>query len=448
MNGGWDIVGYRPYGGRQSLSHGLKASQFRSMGRSHIFQSPTYIQNNYYGGGHIWDCHAADPYCCGGDGGGMSKFTQWMMGIGMTLPLVGNILEMFMPKKAEGAGGSDDGKAKNTPEDSTLKSYQEAYKDKCTIVKISDNKYIITPKDGLPQEVSALNVDTINGVLGKKTATPTEAEPGTEGAGGTGKGTEQATVKDVAEQTASIERTVIEEPAAKDRQLISRQYNTSHGWYQISADMHTTNRENTFERCNTASDIADALFNSKTNGRSGSASTTNKLLIGKHKNEIAQAIIQANPNKFDANGNIKQGVNIKEIKIPDMQWIADNFGNGTVSSTGNGRKVKRNNNGELETYSHNGKKLKESYVNAKDYTFTDKNGKKWTIKYNSETKEQWYFDSTGQAVSGKDFKKQTGTEKLTFMSNGKALNGPPPSWDKFQERYDNQIGGFHNFRIQ
>lgn len=63
-----------------------------------------------------------------------------------------------------------------------------------------------------------------------------------------------------------------------------------------------------------------------------------------------------------------------------------------ISLDENGKKV-------VKTYSHDGKLLKESYVNATERTLSDG----YKIKTSPDGKEKWYFDPKGKQISGKEF---------------------------------------------
>ena len=85
-------------GPRQSLTHNLKAGQFRGMGRTNIFPSTTVVNNNFFGNGYgIYDD------CCCNNNNSTPSWMNWMMGIGLGTSLLGNILGMF------GIGGGGGG---------------------------------------------------------------------------------------------------------------------------------------------------------------------------------------------------------------------------------------------------------------------------------------------------------------------------------------------------
>ena len=113
-------------GPRQSLTHNLKAGQFRGMGRTNIFPSTTVVNNNFFGNGYgIYDD------CCCNNNNSTPSWMNWMMGIGLGTSLLGNILGMFGiggggggVSDTEGGGGSEKS-SKTTKETTTEVSKQE-----------------------------------------------------------------------------------------------------------------------------------------------------------------------------------------------------------------------------------------------------------------------------------------------------------------------------------
>lgn len=106
-------------GPRQSLTHNLRAGQFRGMGRTNIFPSTTVVNNNFFGNGYgIYDD------CCCNNNNSTPSWMNWMMGIGLGTSLLGNILGMFGiggggggVSDTEGGGGSE--KSTKTTKDTT-----------------------------------------------------------------------------------------------------------------------------------------------------------------------------------------------------------------------------------------------------------------------------------------------------------------------------------------
>lgn len=106
-------------GPRQSLTHNLRAGQFRGMGRTNIFPSTTVVNNNFFGNGYgIYDD------CCCNNNNSTPSWMNWMMGIGLGTSLLGNILGMFGiggggggVSDTEGGGGSE--KSSKTTKDTT-----------------------------------------------------------------------------------------------------------------------------------------------------------------------------------------------------------------------------------------------------------------------------------------------------------------------------------------
>lgn len=70
----------------------------------------------------------------------------------------------------------------------------------------------------------------------------------------------------------------------------------------------------------------------------------------------------------------------------------------------NGRRmrseVKEGKGRTTEFYSHDGKKLKESYVNAKEQVLADG----YKIKTSPDGKEQWFYDPDGKPISKEEFR--------------------------------------------
>lgn len=114
-------------GPRQSLTHNLKAGQFRGMGRTNIFPSTTVVNNNFFGNGYgIYDD------CCCNNNNSTPSWMNWMMGIGLGTSLLGNILGMFGiggggggVSDTEGGGGSEKS-SKTTKETKEVSKLEQA----------------------------------------------------------------------------------------------------------------------------------------------------------------------------------------------------------------------------------------------------------------------------------------------------------------------------------
>lgn len=114
-------------GPRQSLTHNLKAGQFRGMGRTNIFPSTTVVNNNFFGNGYgIYDD------CCCNNNNSTPSWMNWMMGIGLGTSLLGNILGMFGiggggggVSDTEGGGGSEKS-TKTTKETKEVSKLEQA----------------------------------------------------------------------------------------------------------------------------------------------------------------------------------------------------------------------------------------------------------------------------------------------------------------------------------
>lgn len=114
-------------GPRQSLTHNLRAGQFRGMGRTNIFPSTTVVNNNFFGNGYgIYDD------CCCNNNNSTPSWMNWMMGIGLGTSLLGNILCMFGiggggggVSDTEGGGGSEKS-TKTTKETKEVSKLEQA----------------------------------------------------------------------------------------------------------------------------------------------------------------------------------------------------------------------------------------------------------------------------------------------------------------------------------
>lgn len=114
-------------GPRQSLTHNLRAGQFRGMGRTNIFPSTTVVNNNFFGNGYgIYDD------CCCNNNNSTPSWMNWMMGIGLGTSLLGNILCMFGiggggggVSDTEGGGGSEKS-SKTTKETKEVSKLEQA----------------------------------------------------------------------------------------------------------------------------------------------------------------------------------------------------------------------------------------------------------------------------------------------------------------------------------
>lgn len=185
-------------GPRQSLTHNLKAGQFRGMGRTNIFPSTTVVNNNFFGNGYgIYDD------CCCNNNNSTPSWMNWMMGIGLGTSLLGNILGMFGiggggggVSDTEGGGGSE--KSSKTTKDTTteLSKQEQARKtlDSLNLTKeagyevLADEEgnltYKYTDPDDPTNKKEAKNLAELLGLdkslKAKKPAQPVTTAPATE----------------------------------------------------------------------------------------------------------------------------------------------------------------------------------------------------------------------------------------------------------------------------
>lgn len=155
-------------GPRQSLTHNLKAGQFRGMGRTNIFPSTTVVNNNFFGNGY----GIYDDCCCNNNS--TPSWMNWMMGIGLGTSLLGNILGMFGiggggggVSDTEGGGGSEKSTktTKETKEVSKLDEAQKQIKDlgkQYSISVDSDGNIVFKYKDDNGNEYEGKNIGELN----------------------------------------------------------------------------------------------------------------------------------------------------------------------------------------------------------------------------------------------------------------------------------------------
>lgn len=325
-------------------------------------KNTTYIQNNFYGSS-IFGANRNMGYRCY-DGNYQNHevpgWMKWVSGIGLGAQLLGGIFKLFQKDKPSEAGGEEPA-APATP----------------------TNPPIEAPTDAPVEQPTTPPAEEV---------TEPPSTPPSENGSGNGAG--------------------VQSKANKNNKSV----NTKFGWYETGKDSHAGR----FQNCKNVRDIASALANTKTKNDSTAANSPNQNFINSNLAAIQKAIVAANPGMFDASGNIKAGVDVNKIKIPDMQWIADTYGNGTKAPSGNGRTVKRNaQSGKTETYSKDGQKLKDSYVNARIYNVT-KGGNKYQVKVSPDGKEKWYYDQNGKAISEKEFQSLTGLTGNQVIQKAKA----------------------------
>ena len=131
----YNITGWSG-GGRRPLTYNLRAGQFRNMGGCNIFGTPTrtVINNNFGGYGYECDCGY-------NNGGGVPSWMQWMMGGGMVMNFLGQMMSAIFPGKeskgTEGKGGLTD------DQNSKLAAYQSMVKG-IKYKKLPDDTFLVT----------------------------------------------------------------------------------------------------------------------------------------------------------------------------------------------------------------------------------------------------------------------------------------------------------------
>ena len=141
--GFYDITGF--HGGRQNLSFGLRAGQFRTSARYNFSPGPRVV-NNYFG---------AQNDCCCSTNDSVPGWMKWTMIGGMGMQFLGGLFDIFGGgggSKTEGAGATEQ---KDT---STLDS------DITKLRQIYDNKKIYSLSDGKIRAQIGDNIETFDNI--------------------------------------------------------------------------------------------------------------------------------------------------------------------------------------------------------------------------------------------------------------------------------------------
>ena len=141
----WSVTGWSR-GPRQPLSYNLRAGQFRGMGTVRGYGNNIFINNNYRGfSGYDYGCtcNYADS---------TPKWLNWMMGGGMIMNFLGNILGLFAGGggSVEGSGGTET-KAKTDAQaeaDKNCTNIKTLFGDDVASVVFINSQYNARLKDG------------------------------------------------------------------------------------------------------------------------------------------------------------------------------------------------------------------------------------------------------------------------------------------------------------
>ena len=319
----YDITGWSG-GGRRPINYGLKAGQFRGMGRVNVFpSSTTIVNNNIIGGG----CYS-NSYDCGcNSGGGSNKFMNWMLGIGLGSTLLGGILSMFGiggGGKAEGAGGKEEVKAevkqevkKEEPKESnkldqarkTLDSLGMT-KDKGYTVSVDEDGKITYHynKDGIDVEADIVTdlIDKINKAKNKDN-TPTQI---------------LNEVSDDVETPAATSQDIQTGSGGNKPNTAARTGTGSPaGWYRAVNDGQELKAEKAQLEAaqksgkNPAQELVNNLLGTK----------LGNVLTDADKKELLATVIKKNPSVFNQDGTLKAGADVSKLDVPTKEWMEKEY---------------------------------------------------------------------------------------------------------------------------
>ena len=141
----YNITGWSA-GGRRPLTYNLKAGQFRGMGGVNVMPGPRNIVNIYNDG---YGTYGSDD--CGPK---MPKWMQWMMGGGMIMNFLGQILTSIFPNHSyRGVSNPPSDGRGSTVTDSQMQNLtilRDTYSRDCTISDpLPDGTVIITGKNAV-----------------------------------------------------------------------------------------------------------------------------------------------------------------------------------------------------------------------------------------------------------------------------------------------------------
>ena len=315
----YDITGWSG-GGRRPINYGLKAGQFRGMGRVNVFpSSTTIVNNNIIGGG----CYS-NSYDCGCNGGGGSnKFMNWMLGIGLGSTLLGGILSMFGiggGGKAEGAGGKEEVKPEVKQEETKEPSkLDQARKTLDSLGMTKDNGYTVSVdedgkityhynKDGIDVEADNITdlIDKINKAKNKDN-TPTQI---------------LNEVSDDVETPAATSQDIQTGSGGNKPNTAARTGTGSPaGWYRAVNDGQELKAEKAQLEAaqksgkNPAQELVNNLLGTK----------LGNVLTDADKKELLATVIKKNPSVFNQDGTLKAGADVSKLDVPTKEWMEKEY---------------------------------------------------------------------------------------------------------------------------
>lgn len=315
----YDITGWSG-GGRRPINYGLKAGQFRGMGRVNVFpSSTTIVNNNIIGGGGCY----SNSYDCGCNNGGSNKFMNWMMGIGLGSTLLGGILSMFGiggGQKTEGAGGKEEKaevKKEETPKEPS--KLDQARKTLDSLGMTKDNGYTVSVdedgkityhynKDGIDVEADNVTdlIDKINKAKNKDNNSTTPLDEVDE------------TVETPTETPEDIQT-----PGSGNKPNTATRTGTGTpaGWYRAVNDGQELKAEKAQLEAaqkagkNPAQELVNNLLGTK----------LGNVITDADKKELLATVIKKNPSVFNADGTLKDGADVSKLDVPTKEWMEKEY---------------------------------------------------------------------------------------------------------------------------
>lgn len=435
----YDITGWSG-GGRRPINYGLKAGQFRGMGRVNVFpSSTTIVNNNIIGSG----CYS-NSYDCGcNSGGGSNKFMNWMLGIGLGSTLLGGILSMFGiggGGKAEGAGGKEEVKPEVKQEETKEPSkLDQARKTLDSLGMTKDNGYTVSVdedgkityhynKDGIDVEADNITdlIDKINKAKNKDN-TPTQI---------------LNEVSDDVETPAATSQDIQTGSGGNKPNTAARTGTGSPaGWYRAVNDGQELKAEKAQLEAaqksgkNPAQELVNNLLGTK----------LGNVLTDADKKELLATVIKKNPSVFNQDGTLKAGADVSKLDVPTKEWMEKEYNIQVLKENADGtntvvkkrveghstRERRKAADGTYHQYdSATGKQLNDKYANGTHLSgkngFTAvvwSDGSKVTYRQNGKT-------ITDANQVPQDLRQQVIKEMVKLRKGGTAASSqsaPPPS---------------------
>lgn len=397
----YDITGWSG-GGRRPINYGLKAGQFRGMGRVNVFpSSTTIVNNNIIGGGGCY----SNSYDCGCNNGGSNKFMNWMLGIGVGSTLLGGILSMFGiggGQKTEGAGGKEEKaevKKEETPKEPS--KLDQARKTLDSLGMTKDNGYTVSVdedgkityhynKDGIDVEADNVTdlIDKINKAKNKDNNSTTPLDEVDE------------TVETPTETPEDIQT-----PGSGNKPNASTRTGTGTpaGWYRAVNDGQELKAEKAQLEAaqkagkNPAQELVNNLLGTK----------LGNVITDADKKELLATVIKKNPSVFNADGTLKDGADVSKLDVPTKEWMEKEYNVQVLKENADGtntvvkkrveghstRERRKAADGTYHQYdSATGKQLNDKYANGTQLSGKDgftavvwSDGSKATYRQNGKT---------------------------------------------------------------